>query len=205
MGANINPELKNQLHCTKFEENHLVLIMPIPSHISLSAVLAPAHLLAYSTLLGTQLYQSIIIVKVAFQALPYEAFTTLQKKLFPTYFRCQSTLLLLTATTIPPYGPLSRGARDWRVFAPLIITGITAVLNLVYFGPKSSRLMMVRRFQSEMEARNGPEGNSSKSAEMEKLDRSFKRAHAMSIHLNAIAIGATLWYGWSLASHLRFE
>jgi hypothetical protein len=43
------------------------------------------------------------------------------------------------------------------------------------------------------------------SDEMAKLKKEFSRNHAMSIHLNLIALGATLWYGWRLASRLKFE
>ena len=32
------------------------------------------------------------------------------------------------------------------------------------------------------------------------LNRAFSRAHAMSIHLNLITIGATVWYGMRLVS-----
>ena len=38
---------------------------------------------------------------------------------------------------------------------------------------------------------------------MKAKNRAFSRAHAMSIHLNLVAIGATIWYGFCLAS--RFE
>jgi len=37
------------------------------------------------------------------------------------------------------------------------------------------------------------------------LNRAFSRAHAMSIHLNLITMGATLFYGWRLASKLKFD
>ena len=40
---------------------------------------------------------------------------------------------------------------------------------------------------------------------MGKLNRSFSRAHAMSIHLNLVSIGAMVWYGWHLASLMKFE
>jgi hypothetical protein len=43
------------------------------------------------------------------------------------------------------------------------------------------------------------------SEEMAKLKKAFSRNHAMSIHLNLIAMGATLWYGWRLASRLEFK
>jgi hypothetical protein len=45
-------------------------------------------------------------------------------------------------------------------------------------------------------------GAESLSAEMQGLNKSFSRAHAMSIHLNLIAIVATLFYGWQLSSRL---
>jgi hypothetical protein len=37
------------------------------------------------------------------------------------------------------------------------------------------------------------------------LNRSFLKAHAMSIHLTLLTIVATLWYGWQLASKWRFD
>ena len=35
--------------------------------------------------------------------------------------------------------------------------------------------------------------------------RGFSRNHAMSIHLNLMTIGSTLWYGWKLASQFSFQ
>jgi hypothetical protein len=43
------------------------------------------------------------------------------------------------------------------------------------------------------------------SDDMKKLDRTFSRAHAMSIHLNLMTIGATLVYGWRLAAKLSLD
>lgn len=43
-----------------------------------------------------------------------------------------------------------------------------------------------------------------KRKEMEVLNKAFSRAHAMSIHLNLVTIGATLWWGWQLVSKLQF-
>jgi hypothetical protein len=43
------------------------------------------------------------------------------------------------------------------------------------------------------------------SDETVKLRRSFSWNHAMSMHVNLVTIGATLWYGWRLASKLKFE
>lgn len=38
------------------------------------------------------------------------------------------------------------------------------------------------------------------SEEMKARNKAFSRAHAMSIHLNLVAIATTIWYGFSLAS-----
>lgn len=37
---------------------------------------------------------------------------------------------------------------------------------------------------------------------VQRANRDFARNHAMSIHLNAIALVATVWYGVSLSSRL---
>jgi hypothetical protein len=43
------------------------------------------------------------------------------------------------------------------------------------------------------------------SDDMMSLNRLFSRAHAMSIHLNLITIGATLVYGWRLTTKIGFD
>lgn len=40
---------------------------------------------------------------------------------------------------------------------------------------------------------------------MQTLNRSFSRAHAMSIHLNLITIITTLFHGWQLSTKLDFD
>jgi hypothetical protein len=112
----------------------------------LVSIIAPAHLLAYSTLLGTELYQSFVMTKVTFQALPRSAFTNLQKRVFPIYFQGQALLLLLVVVTRPPCGPVSliEQKRDWVPFA---IAGVTAGLNLLVYGPQTQRLMVERVHQ----------------------------------------------------------
>ena len=114
-----------------------------------TSILTPLHLLAYSTLLGTQLYQSFVMVKIAHRALPYDGFTTLQKSVFPVYFRSQTLLVLLTAATFPNNGFVSlvKQKGDW---VPFVVAGATAVLNVFYFGPKTSRIMMVKKYQGEL-------------------------------------------------------
>ncbi|OTB02939.1 hypothetical protein M426DRAFT_74278 [Hypoxylon sp. CI-4A] len=161
--------------------------------------LAPVHLLSYSTLLGMQLYQSFVMTKISYQALPRSSFTTLQKRVFPMYFRGQSLLLLLTAITIPPNGPFTLHASksNWIPFA---IAGATALLNLLVYGPRTRQVMIDRIHQ---ETRDGGKlSQSNPSDDMKTLNKSFSRNHAMSIHLNLVTIGALIWWGIKLASKL---
>ncbi|KAF2439043.1 hypothetical protein P171DRAFT_422601 [Karstenula rhodostoma CBS 690.94] len=157
---------------------------------ALQVILAPAHLFAYATLLGTQLYQSFVMVKVAYQGLPPEAFTTLQKNVFPVYFCGQSALLILTAITFP-HGPLALAKKKGDCI-PFVVAGATAFLNLAVYGPRTSRLMMRRRVLAN---RHEDAVKLHGGRELPEVNRAFSRNHAMSIHLNIITIGATLWYG----------
>jgi hypothetical protein len=102
------------------------------SNISL---LAPAHLLAYSALLGTELYQTFVMT-----------FTTLQRRVFPIYFQSQSLLLLIVAATTPPYGPtsLTQNKMEWISFA---LGSVTAGFNLLVYGPRTKELMIKRVHQ----------------------------------------------------------
>ncbi|KZM22418.1 uncharacterized protein EKO05_0000091 [Ascochyta rabiei] len=175
----------------------------MPTTPVVAMVMAPIHLLTYSALLGTELYQSFIMTKVAFQALPRSAFTSLQKRVFPIYFKSQSLLLILVALTLPPYGPASvvHNKSDW---VPLVIAGGTAALNLSVYGPRTLRFMVERVHQTTRDSK--PLTDSKEiSVEMKRLNRLFSKAHAMSIHLNLISIIATLCYGWRLSSKLSFE
>ena len=131
------------------------------------ANLAPYHIMLYGTLLGTELYQvfpplpwiacavklnplqSFVMTKVCYNALPMPAFTTLQKRVFPAYFRLQSLLFLLTAATHPPYGPVSlvSSAGD---LAPMALGGALAALNLVVYGPRTQEAMVERIHQGDV-------------------------------------------------------
>ena len=103
--------------------------------------LAPFHVLFYSTLLGTELFQTFINTKVAFIALPRSAFTTLQRRIFPVYFLSQTTLVVLSAITFPPHGVSSLIMRrgDW---IPYAVATVTSVLNLAVYGPKTQKAMV---------------------------------------------------------------
>ncbi|KAI8955046.1 hypothetical protein F4801DRAFT_530959 [Xylaria longipes] len=188
---------------------------PVTTTMDPRSLLAPLHLLSFSTLLGTQLYQTFVVTKICYVSLPRSAFTTLQKRLFPIYFRGQSLLLLLTIVTIPPYGPVTLIANK-VAWIPFAFAGVTAALNLLVYGPRTRQLIIERIHQ---ETRDGLHKQTTDdvdvdvdvdvvetpSLEMQRLHRSFSRNHAMSIHLNLLTIGAMLWWGWKLASSLSLE
>lgn len=111
------------------------------SHVAAAFCSPPVHLLCFSTLAGTQLYQTFLVTKVTFQTLPKTAFVGLQKRLFPIYFAVQAALLLLTALTFPPRGILSLAENKHDVI-PLLVAGGTAFVNLTIFGPKTRRAML---------------------------------------------------------------
>ena len=89
------------------------------------------------------------MTKVCYNALPMPAFTTLQKRVFPAYFRLQSLLFLSTAATRPPYGPVSlvSSAGD---LAPMALGGALAALNLVVYGPRTQEAMVERIHQGDV-------------------------------------------------------
>ena len=125
--------------------------------------LASYHVIIYGTLLGTELYQvlissmqikasltgdtkSFVMTKVCYNALPISAFTTLQKRVFPVYFRAQTLLLVCTALTHPPYGPTSLAVSIWDLI-PLAFGGAMAGWNLMVWGPRAQTAMTERIHQ----------------------------------------------------------
>lgn len=115
---------------------------------SLFGSLAPFHLLFYSTLLGTELFQTFINTKICFVALPRSAFTTLQRRIFPIYFLSQATLLVLSAITFPPHSLSSLILRkvDW---IPYAVATVTSIMNLTIYGPRTQKAMVACIHQGE--------------------------------------------------------
>ncbi|KAF7594011.1 hypothetical protein BBP40_010289 [Aspergillus hancockii] len=160
--------------------------------------LLPYHLLAYGTLLGTEIFQSFVNTKICYLALPMREFITLQKRIFPAYFKCQVGLVILTATTRPPYSIASFTKHVWDA-VPLMIVGVTGAMNWLSFGPRTTTAAVVRRTLQE-QASDESIPDPVDPGKMHQANRTFSVNHAMSIHLNAIALVSTIWYGFSLAS-----
>ncbi|KAL2148991.1 hypothetical protein VTH82DRAFT_1677 [Thermothelomyces myriococcoides] len=165
---------------------------------------APYHLLLYSALLGTELFQTFVNTKVCFLALPRSAFTSLQKRLFPIYFATQTVLVVLSALTFPPHGLssliLQKG--DW---IPYAVAFGTSLLNLVVYGPRTRRAMVNcihQETRDTLHAGGPSHAIQEPSPDMQHLRKVFSRNHAMAIHLNLISIGAMVFHGWRLGSKL---
>ncbi|KAL4918379.1 hypothetical protein BDW62DRAFT_64269 [Aspergillus aurantiobrunneus] len=159
----------------------------------------PYHLLSYGTLLGSQIYQTFVLTRITFRALPDREFLLLQKRLFPVYFRCQLGLALLSATTRPPSLPGRAWYRhpwawNWDS-VPLAIVGATGLLNWLVYGPGCSRAVAARWLLQDAKS------NGDKVVDEEAVRRAtmkFSRHHARTIHLNVIALIATVWYVFGL-------
>ncbi|KAJ5148570.1 hypothetical protein N7448_000148 [Penicillium atrosanguineum] len=159
--------------------------------------LLPYHLLSYGALLGAEVYQSFVNTKICYQALPMREFITLNKRIFPVYFGCQVGLAALTAATRPPFSIVSLVQDVWSV-VPLGVVLVMGSLNWFIYGPRTTTASLVRRSLHENK-KNSADPDEGK---VHQANRGFAVNHAMSIHVNAIALVATVWYGFSLSASI---
>ena len=115
----------------------------------LLSLLPPLHLLTYSTLLGTQLYQTFLLNNLTYRTLPRPFFTALQRRLFPIYFRAQLLLVCVVALSLPPRG-LRSAVQDAHACGVLGLAGVIAAANWAVYGPRMdgvvARRMQMGRF-----------------------------------------------------------
>lgn len=121
------------------------------------------HILAYGTLLGSNIFQSFLAGPLAFKALPRPQFSTLQSAIFPPYFSFQTALPIVLALTWPgekfasvggaaarqnagPFG-LMEGDNLWAALVPIAVMFATSALNLVWLGPMTTKVMKQRKHQ----------------------------------------------------------
>ncbi|KAJ5089072.1 hypothetical protein N7532_007756 [Penicillium argentinense] len=163
----------------------------------------PYHLFAYGALLGTELFQTFINTKLCYKHLPMREFIALQKRVFPVYFGTQVGLAALTASTVPPFGIISCFHDKWTAI-PLTVVIATGALNWAVYGPRTTTASLVRRavHDSAGKKKNDDGVDADDQAKIHRANRGFSFNHAMSIHINAISLVATIWYGFSLSSRL---
>ncbi|EOA90083.1 hypothetical protein ACJQWK_07654 [Exserohilum turcicum] len=184
------------------------------------------HLLSYGTLLGSTLFQSFVSGVIAFRVLPRPQFSTLQKHTFPIFFGLQTvapiamfltyprgatslipSFLLPSSPAAPPpsfsfFAPASTSTSNNKLASWLHAAMLaTAVVNLVYIGPKTTEVMGIRKHQ---ETRDGKKSYDSgpHSKEMQALNKQFAILHGVSTLINLAGLGAMIWYGGVLAEGL---
>ena len=70
---------------------------------------------------------------------------------------------------------------------------------------KMGEHMLICRVDAETRDKAQGQAGDEPSHDMKRLRRVFARDHAMAIHLNLVAIGAMVGYGWRLAGRLAVE
>lgn len=172
-----------------------------------------------STLLptpSTNRSQSFINTKICYQALPMREFITLNRRIFPVYFSCQVGLAALTAATRPPFSIVSLVQDVWSA-VPLGVVLVMGSLNWFIYGPRTTTASLVRRAlhgatwnflprtgvtDADMCTKKKEISADSDEGKLHRANRGFAVNHAMSIHINAIALVATVWYGFSLSASI---
>ena len=144
----------------------------------------------------------------------------------------QTALPVILALTYPgEASPLGRivpsGLRGflaednrWSAAVPIATMFAAGLINLVWLGPMTTKVMRERKNQGSepkaggdrgylltviAETRDGKKSYDSPphSKEMMRLNKSFGRLHGMSTLVNLGGLFATLWYGVSLAERIR--
>jgi len=140
-----------------------------PPRSKMGSILTPLtslgsyHLIAWGSLLGTELYQvrmlscwrapvtdhcqqSFVMTKLCYIHLPRPQFTILQKRVFPVYFNIQTGLVVATALTYPPGSVLGLAKNIPDVGLLGVIFGLS-LLNKFVYGPRTSQAMVERAHQ----------------------------------------------------------
>jgi hypothetical protein len=149
--------------------------------------LALLHLLSFSGWFGASIWVSFIGGLVMFNNLPRHVFGRLQAKLFPAYFVFSALAVSIAM--------ISAHLLGWGVGS---LGGIlaTVLLNLLYFEPETTRVM-VARHAVERRLGTGHEIGQLKPSDPKKandpelraLSKEFGKLHGMSTTLNLVALG----------------
>ena len=187
--------------------------------------LTPYHILAYGTLLGTEVFQSFIAGVQAYRVLPRPQFATLQSALFPIYFSMQTALPVALALTFPGstipaqlssttsttswgvshtaggFAGVFELSNRWTVLMPLATIFVTSLVNLIYVGPTTTKVMRERKHQETRDGKRSYD-DPPHSPEMQAFNRRFATMHGVSSFLNMVGCGATVLYGFYLATRI---
>nr|POF17337.1 putative mitochondrial outer membrane protein [Quercus suber] len=188
----------------------------MPSFASLSSPTS-YHLLTYGTLLGSNIQNTFLAGPLAYKALPRPQFSQLQQAIFPPYFSLQTALPVVLALTWPGEKVLALGGETvrantgamgllegdnvWNALVPIVLMFGTSLLNLVFLGPATTKVMRERKHQETRDGKKYYE-EGPKSPEMQRLNKSFMRLHGASSLTNIIGLAGMIFYGFVLADKL---
>ncbi|KAI0281597.1 hypothetical protein BGY98DRAFT_190655 [Russula aff. rugulosa BPL654] len=163
------------------------------------------YTLGFSIIFGASLWVTFIGGVIAYKTLPRQQFGALQQRLFPVYFnlnaivssgllfawiRNHSTVIAeLAHPTVP----------DVSQAYALGVVAIAHALNIVCFGPATSKLLTMRLKLEKEEGKDAHDPNVS--ADMKKLNAKFARLHGYSSLANLIAFIALVFHGLWIGSY----
>lgn len=78
---------------------------------------------------------------------------------------------------------------------------VTALVNLVYIGPKTTEVMGLRKHQETRDGKKSYDAGPH-SKEMQVLNKQFGILHSVSTLINLAGLGAMVWYGAILGEGL---
>lgn len=146
------------------------------------------HLLAFTSWFGCSIWVSFIAGLIMFNNLPRHVFGRLQAKLFPAYFIFSALTISIALT--------SAAALYGRDIKSLIVILATILLNMLYFEPETTRVMVLRH-AVERRLETGHEIGQLKPSdpakandpELRALSKQFGVLHGVSTLLNLLALG----------------
>lgn len=173
-----------------------------------SAALNAFHLGTFALNFGTQHWVSFIAGPTMIMTLPRHQFGKVQSKLFPNYFHLNT---LTSASCLMAYlikHPLEPMESVQLVQVCALGSNLCmSLLNLLVFGPKSTKTLL-KRHELEVKAGVGHEIGLNvdrtkllKDPEYAALNKQFGRLHAASMICNFIIMGGNYIHLFSLASN----
>jgi hypothetical protein len=160
--------------------------------------------------------------------------------IFPVYFGFQTALPVVLALTWPGerlasvggavarqnagYKGLFADENFWIALTPIALMFGTSLLNLVWLGPATTKVMKERKHQGMLDRSSGKgasDGHNTdnlglsetrdgkkyydpglKSPEMQRMNSTFNKLHGFASLANLVGLGAMLVYGFTLAEKM---
>jgi len=145
------------------------------------------HLITFTSWFGCSVWVTFIAGIVMFKHLPRHVFGRLQAKLFPAYFIFSALVVAISMMTAAALG--------WEVKSLGIIL-LTILMNVLYFEPETTRVMILRH-AVERRLKTGHEIGQLRPSdpakandpELKALSKKFGMLHGVSTTLNMVALG----------------